>query len=912
MAVYNGQTNAASDWYQQDGCFDANGNLGFQSYAYQNSGFNQAKHCSASAGDTYSYDALGRMLSIAHADGTSINYTYTGRATQVTDENNVTRISQVDGMGRLVSVCEVSNSTQQGVAPVACGQDIAANGFLTTYAYSTDSSKDQVTTITQGAQTRTTVTDSLGRTVSVTEPERGTTTYSYAYSTTAGLGLTVTRKRPQANQSNASVLTTTTTQYDSLGRVVSISYTDKLTPTKKYSYDVTNWSEASSQHNYKGRLSLAWITGTPWAGTLYSYDAMGRVTDTWQCTPSGCGNKAYDKHTAYTYDWAGNLTSEWDPAAGNITYGRSPAGELTSVTNNTYTLSGSSGTSTLLSNPTNGPNGPISYNFGNGLSQYNSYDSLGRLNGGWVCAGAPSGACSNPNVPQRNGFYVTWSGSRAINSGENYVGQGMTYQYDDFNRLTGMKNSAGTATYSYVYDRYGNRWQQNALQGGAGFSQSYSAATNQLSSGGYQYDAAGNMTYDASGGHHFTYDAEGNILQVDAGSWTFVFDALNHRVRAQASGVLSEGLYDIAGRITSGWSGPTTPSESHIFADSLQIAFRSGDGNTYFTQKNWLNTDRVTTDLNGNTGATYTSLPFGDGGSENVSESYAGWDFEHFGDMDVDSWDSTYHAQFRNYSELQARWLSPDPYDGSYDLSNPQSFNRYAYVLNNPLSFIDPNGLDCYQVSGGDWSVSDGTDTVSGSDPTETVCTDYGGDPTQGGKPVVIHLPHKPIKIPLPPIKLQTAPSKGPSKTACFLRGAAVGAGGALLIGGAAIGAVALGAPAAVVTGVLLVGGAIGGGATLYSAGSNIANGNYAAAAYDVGSLAGGAVAGGAVGGAVGDSINPPASRGWSFGGDWANRFNPGLGSIGKWLGTGPDAAAAGGSTAAGSSGLAGFLGGPC
>jgi len=162
------------------------------------------------------------------------------------------------------------------------------------------------------------------------------------------------------------------------------------------------------------------------------------------------------------------------------------------------------------------------------------------------------------------------------------------------------------------------------------------------------------------------------------------------------------------------------------------------------------------------------------------------------------------------------------------------------------------------------------------------------------------------------PEDLVLAPSKGPSKTACFLRGAAVGAGGALLIGGAAIGAVALGAPAAVVTGVLLVGGAIGGGSTLYSAGSNIANGNYSAAAYDLGSLAGGVAAGGVVGGAVGDSINPPASRGWSFGGDWANRFNPGLGSIGKWLGTGPDAAAAGGSTAAGGSGLAGFLRAPC
>ncbi len=493
---------------------------------------------------------------------------------------------------------------------------------------------------------------------------------------------------------------------------MSVNYDDNLTPRKLFDYDVTCCAWTPSITNVKGRLSvmgaeLGSNTATL-SGSLFSYDAMGRVLNVWECTPSTCGTSAQNSRSVwYNYDWAGNVTLEGDSAAGAITYGRSPAGEITSVTNNTYTLSGASGSATLLSNPVNGPNGPISYNFGNGLSQFNSYDTLGRINGGWVCAGAPSGACSNPNVPQRNGFYVYWSGSRAYASGENYVGQGMTYQYDDFNRLTGMKNSAGTATYTYDYDLYGNRVDQNALQGGGSFHQSYSATTNQLPLP-YTYDAAGNMTHDASGGHNFTYDAEGNILQVDAGqsdSWTFVFDALNHRVRAQYSGGSSEGIYDIAGHNTSGWSGPTTPSESHIFADSLQIAFRSGDGNTYFTHKNWLGTDRVTTDLNGATGATYTSLPFGDGGSENVSESYAGWDFEHFGDMDVDSWDSTYHAQFRNYSELQARWLSPDPYNGSYDPTNPQSFNRYAYVTNNPLSFTDPTGqiqnVPCSDSCGG-------------------------------------------------------------------------------------------------------------------------------------------------------------------------------------------------------------------
>jgi hypothetical protein len=38
--------------------------------------------------------------------------------------------------------------------------------------------------------------------------------------------------------------------------------------------------------------------------------------------------------------------------------------------------------------------------------------------------------------------------------------------------------------------------------------------------------------------------------------------------------------------------------------------------------------------------------------------------------------------------------MSPDLYQGSYDPTNPQSFNRYAYALNNPANLLDPSGLD--------------------------------------------------------------------------------------------------------------------------------------------------------------------------------------------------------------------------
>ena len=53
----------------------------------------------------------------------------------------------------------------------------------------------------------------------------------------------------------------------------------------------------------------------------------------------------------------------------------------------------------------------------------------------------------------------------------------------------------------------------------------------------------------------------------------------------------------------------------------------------------------------------------------------------------------TDEAMHRRYNSVRSRFEQPDPSDGSYDLTNPQSFNRYAYVQNDPVNFIDPSGL---------------------------------------------------------------------------------------------------------------------------------------------------------------------------------------------------------------------------
>jgi RHS repeat-associated protein len=58
----------------------------------------------------------------------------------------------------------------------------------------------------------------------------------------------------------------------------------------------------------------------------------------------------------------------------------------------------------------------------------------------------------------------------------------------------------------------------------------------------------------------------------------------------------------------------------------------------------------------------------------------------------------------RHYGSTQGRFISADPFMGSGKSAIPQSWNRYTYCLNNPLLFVDPNGLIW-----GTWNDDNGT-----------------------------------------------------------------------------------------------------------------------------------------------------------------------------------------------------------
>jgi RHS repeat-associated protein len=59
-------------------------------------------------------------------------------------------------------------------------------------------------------------------------------------------------------------------------------------------------------------------------------------------------------------------------------------------------------------------------------------------------------------------------------------------------------------------------------------------------------------------------------------------------------------------------------------------------------------------------------------------------------------------------SSSLGRFTSPDPLLNSGRPGNPQTWNRYAYALNNPLRIVDPTGLrDWDESAGGDMSDED-------------------------------------------------------------------------------------------------------------------------------------------------------------------------------------------------------------
>src|SRR5271157_1797468 len=301
---------------------------------------------------------------------------------------------------------------------------------------------------------------------------------------------------------------------------------------------------------------------------------------------------------------------------------------------------------------------------------------------------APTGTTNNGNVM---GYWYQDS----VNSS---FGHTASYGYDGVNRLNAACTlsgsqcaTSGSNVYNLAcaYDQFGNMHATGGVGGGSAIGYcpawAYNNSTNQLSSStGCAYDAAGNLTKDCStaSNHTYQWDAEGRVASVDSGStWSFTYNALGERVQMAGPGGTQELMYDPSGV----WLGIYGVVDILPWGGGYFAWYNGTD--TSFNHINNISSTSVLTNHAGTAVEDVLFYPWGQNTWQFTGSG--GYSFAELPYYDTTT--DTNLTPFRFYSPGLGRWLSPDPAGG--DPTNPQSLNRYPYVLNNPTTLTDPVGL---------------------------------------------------------------------------------------------------------------------------------------------------------------------------------------------------------------------------
>jgi RHS repeat-associated protein len=234
---------------------------------------------------------------------------------------------------------------------------------------------------------------------------------------------------------------------------------------------------------------------------------------------------------------------------------------------------------------------------------------------------------------------------------------------------------------AWSFDGFGNRTQQSVVKGsGPVMSVAVNGLTNRVI--GDSYDLNGNLTATA-GGATYTWDAANRLTQFQSAQVTesYAYDPQNRRVwRRDGAGNEFVALYGIDGQLANEYGLGNHPSGGVCY-------WGPGLGNVRLgTQLLWKSTGVEVSDRLGSTaGAGSGFYPYGEAKAGTpASARYATYGRDTTG---------LHYALNRHYDPRQGRFLNPDPYEASAGASDPQSWNRYAYVQNDPVNRADPTGL---------------------------------------------------------------------------------------------------------------------------------------------------------------------------------------------------------------------------
>jgi RHS repeat-associated protein len=153
------------------------------------------------------------------------------------------------------------------------------------------------------------------------------------------------------------------------------------------------------------------------------------------------------------------------------------------------------------------------------------------------------------------------------------------------------------------------------------------------------------------------------------------------------SNVYSEIVYAPSGGKLAIMSGQTLQKGFVPLAGGFMAEYNSS-GLAYYSHSDWLGSSRFA--------STPARALYFDGAYAPFGENYAqtGTTDLSFTGMNQDTVSNLFDFPAREYNGIHGRWPSPDPAgSASASASDPQTWNRYAYVTNSPVGYVDATGM---------------------------------------------------------------------------------------------------------------------------------------------------------------------------------------------------------------------------
>jgi RHS repeat-associated protein len=542
-----------------------------------------------------------------------------------------------------------------------------------------------------------------GRLISETNPESAGSTYVYdSLSGDTSCG-TVSSPGDLVKMYDANG-NTVCRIYDGLHRVKQITYpvgpNASGTPAKFFEYDTPYYGSTGT--NIAGRLVAAGTCqsnnsclGNAVVLEEFGYSARGELTDLWEITPHSGG--AYHTTASYWENGAVN-TLGGVPGQSGWTFGVDGEGRLATAVQGANSL--------VTSTSFNAASQPLTVGLGLGDSDSYTYDpNTGRMTNYTFTVGATPKSVVGNLAWNANGTLSKLDITDGFNSGGTHTckyGDPTTSLpgYDDLGRLVKADCGASVWQQNFTYDAFGNL-TKTVPTGGTGITwiPGYNPANNHYTRAGTSYDADGDLLTDTF--HTYTWDAEGHPSTIDSSTCgtngtCLTYDELGRMVEKNVSGTYSEVLYSPIGKIA-------VMNGNTIIDVYVPLpgggTYHQVNGGMILWHADWQGSIRFS-ELMASRSMDFDRAfaPFGE-----IYKNFGSTGGSNFTGDTQDTIAGTYDTPNREQNPSQGRWLSPDPADlAVVDRSSPQSWNRYAYVLNNPLVFVDPLGLACSGLWVGD------------------------------------------------------------------------------------------------------------------------------------------------------------------------------------------------------------------